>query len=151
VPKPCSVCIDRRVEQINSDLKEGKSVLSVAREAGIPDSNVYRHRKNCLQSVRFGSTVVATAALSSIEFLEAREKELVELFDEALKRKSYSLAADIVTRRIRLRETIANLSGEVKPRQKTVVNLHLDKATAERVALSYLKHRELTGGKDGAK
>ena len=143
MPRACSVCTDRRREEIDTALTSGKSVPAIAREFDLPESNMYRHRKDHLQPA--DTAIEKPAATSTTEFLMARDKELDLILRIAVTRGHTGAAVSAINQRIRIALEIANLRGEVQPKPKTVFHVQLDKETAARIANSYMKHEELTG------
>ena len=145
MPRACRVCTDRRREEIDGALASGKSVPAIAREFDLPESNMYRHRKDHLQPASSTAAIEKPAATSTTEFLMARDKELDLILRMAASRGHTGAAVSAINQRIRIALEIANLRGEVQPKPKTVFHVQLDKETAARIANSYMKHEELTG------
>ena len=144
MPRACRVCTDRRREEIDAALASGKSVPAIAREFDLPESNMYRHRKDHLQPASSTTAIEKPAATSTTEFLMARDKEL-DLILRMARPGPYRRCSSAINQRIRIALEIANLRGEVQPKPKTVFHVQLDKETAARIANSYMKHEELTG------
>jgi hypothetical protein len=78
MPRVCRVGEDPRREDIDRELVSGRSVPSIAKEVSLPESNIYRHRKDHLTIIRsirvfihcsepvfakFGASVAATHSL----------------------------------------------------------------------------------------
>jgi len=140
----CRICDDSRREAIDGELLAGKSVPQLARETGLPQTNIYRHKQLHLAVERFlDSSPIATMA--SIEALQARDLELAEIQKIALVRNHTQAFVAAATVRVRIILEIAALRGEVQPKLKTVMHVNLDQAAAERIARSYLQHKELSG------
>ncbi len=143
MPRACRVCTDRRRDDIDAALASGKSVPAIAREFDIPESNMYRHRKDHLQPVE--TAIEKPAATSTLDFLMARDKELAAILGMSASRGHTGAAVAAIAQRIRIGLELANIRGEVQAKPKTVFHVTLDKATAARIANSYMKHEELTG------
>jgi transposase-like protein len=142
VARRCRVCDDSRREQIDAELLSGKSVPQISREISIPESNLYRHKQLHLGVDRFlDSAPIATMA--SIEALQARDLELAEIQKIALQRNHTQAFVAATTVRVRIILEIAALRGEVQPKLKAVMHVNLDHAAAERIARSYIQHKEL--------
>ncbi len=143
MPRACRVCTDRRREEIDAALASGKSVPAIAREIELPESNLYRHRKDHLQQPA-ETAMEKPAATSTAEFLMARDKELDLILRMAASRGHTGAAVSAINQRIRIALEIANLRGEVNPQVKKVFNFNIDKETAARMAENWLAHQKFT-------
>ncbi len=83
--------------------------------------------------------------MASIEALQARDLELAEIQKIALQRNHTQAFVAAATVRVRIILEIASLRGEVQPKLKTIMHVNLDHAAAERIARSYIQHKELSG------
>ncbi len=144
MPRVCRVCIDRRLTEIDEELKSGKSVPQIAREVGLPESNLYRHRKDHLGLAKSIMESAPAAAISTIQFLQARDAELAAVVGMAVRRGHTQAAVAGLNQRIRIGLEISALRDEMKPQEKRILHVHLDKEQAERIARSYMRHQVLS-------
>jgi hypothetical protein len=151
MPRVCRVCTDPRREEIDQMLVGGQSVPSIGRETGLPESNLYRHKKEHMNLARSIVESSPAAAISSIEALQARDAELASIQAIALTRGHTGAFVQAANQRIRIILEMANLRGEITPKPKTVMHVNLDRETAERIAMNYLRYQELSGGVIDAK
>lgn len=140
----CRVCDDTRRDSIDADLLAGKSVPQVARETGLPQTNIYRHKQVHLGVEKFLSASPITT-MESIEALQTRDAELAEIQRIALQRMHTQAFVAAAGLRVKIILEIANLRGEAQPKLSTITHVHLDHAAAERIARSYTQHQELSG------
>jgi len=146
MPRVCRVCIDPRREEMDGELAGGRSIPQIAREFGLPESNLYRHRKDHMNLATSIVESSSAAALSSIEALQERDAELASIQAVALARGHTGAFVQAANQRIRIILEMANLRGEITPKAKTVMHVNLDREAAERIAMSYLKYQQLSGG-----
>ena len=151
MPRPCAVCVDPRREELDREIASGRSIPKIAKEFDIPESNLYRHRKDHLGSATAIASSGPAGAITTIETLQQRDKELAAVLGMAASRGHTGAAVSAINQRIRVALEIANLRGEIQPQEKRVVHVHVDKATATRMAETYLAHRKLTGGEADGK
>lgn len=144
----CRVCVDSNREAIDAELASGKSVPQISRETGLPESNLYRHRKDHLSLAKSIIESAPAAAITTIQFLQARDLDLAQVQAMAMLRGHTQAAVGAINQRIRIGLEVANIRGEIAPKPKTVMHVNLDRGAAERIALSYLKHQELSGAID---
>lgn len=142
----CRVCIDSNREAIDAELASGKSVPQIAREVGLPESNLYRHRKDHLSLAKSIIESAPAAAITTIQFLQARDIDLAQVQAMAITRGHTQAAVGAINQRIRIGLEIANIRGEITPKPKTVMHVNLDRDSAERIAMSYMRHQQLSGG-----
>jgi transposase-like protein len=151
MPRPCCVCTDPRREQIDGQVATGRSIPKIAGEFGIPESNLYRHRKDHLNTAAAIARSGPAGAISVIETLQERDKELCGVLGMAVTRGHTGAAIAAINQRIRVALEIANLRGEIQPQEKRVVHVHVDRSAAARMATTYLEHERLTAGGTNAK
>lgn len=146
MPPVCRVCIDPRREEIDAAMAGGRSVPKIAAEVGLPESNLYRHRKDHMTATRTITTSRAGGVVATVERLEQLDRELAEIQNMAKSRGHTQAAVAALAKRIQVVMEISALRDEVQPPPKRVVHVHLDKEEAARIAHSYVRHEELTGG-----
>jgi hypothetical protein len=150
VPRNCRVCVDSRREEIDSAIAGGASIPKVAAEFGLPESNLYRHRKDHLTAARSITTSRAGGVVATVERLEELDRQLTEIQEMAKRRGHTQAAVAALNQRIRVVMEISAIRDEVRPKEKRVVHVHLGKEEAERIAMSYMRHQQLTGGSSEA-
>lgn len=150
MPRVCRVCEDPRREEIDAALAGGRSVPKLAAEVGLPESNLYRHRKDHMTMTRSITTSRAGGVVATVERLEELDRELAEVQDMAKRRGHTQAAVAALAKRIQVVMEISGLRDEVQPKEKRVLHVHLGKEEAERIAQSYVRHEQLTGGIDEA-
>ncbi|AXC12745.1 hypothetical protein ACPOL_3460 [Acidisarcina polymorpha] len=138
------MCTDRRRDEIDAALTAGRSIPAIAREVGLPESNLYRHRKDHLTAAATSLVHRPAALMSSIEFLEERDRDLASVQTMAITRGHTQSAVAALSQRIKIGLEIANLRGEILPKPRSAFFATLDKETAARIANSYLKHEALS-------
>lgn len=151
MPRICRVCSDPRREEIDSALAAGQSVPKLALEFGLPESNIYRHRKDHATFARSIDTSRPAGVVATVERLEEIDRDLAETYALAKLRGHTQAAVAAAAQRIKVVMEISALRDEVRPREKRVVHVHLGKEEAERIAMSYMRHQQLTGGGSEAK
>jgi hypothetical protein len=142
----CRVCTDPRLEAIDAALASGQSVPKVGAEFGLPQSNIYRHRKDHMTLARSISTSRPAGIVATVERLEELDRDLAAVYDMAKRRGHTQAAVAAAAQRIKVAMEISALRDEVIPKEKRVVHVHLGKEEAERIARSYMQHQQLTGG-----
>jgi transposase-like protein len=145
MPRVCRVCGDPRREEIDRSLASRKSVPAVARETGIPESNIYRHRKDHMTIARSITSSRPAATLATVERLEMLDQQLKEVLAISMRKGHTNAAVAAINQRIRVAVEISGLRDEIRPKESRVLHVHLDKEQAERIARSYMRHEELTG------
>jgi len=146
MPIACRVCTDRRREEIDRELASGRAVPPIASEYGLPSSNLYRHRKDHMTLTRSITESRPAGVLATVEHLQALDQQLAEVQAMAVRRGHTQAAIAALNGRIRVTMEISAIRDEIKPKEKRVVHIHLDKEQAERIARSYTRHQELTEG-----
>lgn len=150
MPRVCRVCSSDRLEEIDAALAGGQSVPKIAVEFGLPESNLYRHRQDHVTLARSISTSRPAGVMATVERLEDIDRDLAETYAMAKRRGHTQAAVAAAAQRIKVVMEISALRDEVKPREKRVVHVHLGKDEAERIAMSYVRHQQLTGGNNEA-
>src|ERR1700747_621969 len=145
MPRVCRVCADPRREEIDRSLVSGNSVPGIARENGITELNIYRHRKDHMTIARSLTTSRPAATLATVERLEMLDQLLDQVLKVAMTRCHTQAAVAAITHRIRVAVEISGLRDEIRPKESRVLHVHLDKEQAERIARSYMRHEQLTG------
>jgi AraC-like DNA-binding protein len=138
--------MDPRREEIDAAMAGGQSVPKIAAEFGLPESNLYRHRKDHLTMARSITTSRAGGVVATVERLEALDQHLGDVYQKAMSRGHTQAAVAALAQRVKIVMEISGLRDEVQPQQKKVIHLHLNAAEAERIAMSYMRHKQLTGG-----
>lgn len=122
MPRPvCTVCTHKRVGEIDTQLAEGVSALSIARRTKLSQSALLRHKKRHLP----GAIVEvvqerADSALSRLELLLPRLERLLDLAERGGRSRD-ALAA---IRELRLCfELAARITGEIRDTPTVQVNL----------------------------
>ncbi len=144
--KACRVCTDRRREEIDRELASGRSVPQISQEFGLPESNLYRHRKDHMTLTRSITESRPAGVLATVEHLQILDQQLAEVQAMAIRRGHTQAAVAALNQRIRIATEISAIRDEIKPKEKRVVHIHLDKEQAERIARSYTRHQELSEG-----
>ena len=150
MPRVCRVCIDPRREEIDAALTGGQSVPKIAAEFSLPESNVYRHRKDHMTIARSITSSRPAGVAATVERLEELDQDLAIAYDIARRRGHTQALVAAVGQRVKIAMEISGLRDEVKPKEKHVLHVHLGREEAERIALSYIRHEQLTGGNDEA-
>lgn len=146
MPRVCRVCVDSRREEIDAALASGLSIPKIAAEFGLPQTNLYRHKKDHLTAARSITVSRAGGVVATVERLEELDRELAEIQDMAKRRGHTQAAVAALNQRVRIAMEISSLRDEVTPKEKRVVHVHLGREEAERIARSYVQHQQLTGG-----
>lgn len=146
MPRVCRVCSDPRLEEIDAALAGGQSVPKAAAEFGIPETNLYRHKAQHMTIARSISTSRPAGVVATLERLEELDRHCMETYEMAKRRGHTQAMANTIARRLAIVMEISGLRDEVKPREKRVVHVHLAPAEAQRIAMSYVRHQQLTGG-----
>jgi hypothetical protein len=148
MPRVCRVCSDARLEEIDAALAGGQSVPKVAAEFGLPESNCYRHRKDHMTIARAITTSRPAGIAATVERLEELDRCATEAYEMAKRRGHTQAMANLIDKRIKIVVEISERMDEMKPREKRVVHVHLGKEEAQRIAMSYMTHQQLTGGNE---
>lgn len=85
--------------------------------------------------------------LATVEHLQILDQQLSEIQAMAMRRGHTQACVAALDKRIKIALEISTLRDEIRPKEKRVVHVHLDKETAERIARSYTQHHELAEGK----
>ena len=89
MPRACRVCEDPRREEIDRELVSGRSVPSIAKEVGLPESNIYRHRKDHLTITRSIETSRPAGLVATVEHLQALDQQLAQVQAMAMQRDTH--------------------------------------------------------------
>ncbi|HTV81496.1 MAG TPA: hypothetical protein VME18_02510 [Acidobacteriaceae bacterium] len=146
MPRACRICTDPRLEEIDAALGSGQSVPKVCAEFSLPETNVYRHRKDHMTMARSIRTSRPASVVATVERLEELDRDLAEVYDMAKRRGHTQAAVAAAAQRIKVVMEISALRDEIKPRERRVLHLHLGREEAERIARGYMEHQQLTGG-----
>jgi hypothetical protein len=145
MPRVCRVCSNPRREEIDAVLAAGQSVPKAAAEFGLPESNLYRHRKDHMTVSRSINTSRAAGVIATVERLEEIDRDLSETYEMAKRRGHTQAAVNAASQRVRIIMEISGLRDEVRPKEKRVVHVHLGRDEAQRIAEGYIRHQQLTG------
>ena len=125
MPRTCTVCAHKDVEEINKRLVSGESYRSIAKRFETSESAVYRHKESHIPELLSKSKDIKEAAsadklLAQLE--DAREKtlRLLDLAVEAADTKTYGAPSNYLAE---LRQQIklwAELEGRIREQQVTV-------------------------------
>ena len=148
--KACRVCVDRRREEIDRELASGRSVPQISREYDLPESNMYRHRKDHMTITRSITESRPAGIVATVEHLQALDQQLSEVQSMAMLRGHTQACVAALSQRIKIATEISALRDEIRPQEKRVVHVHLDADQAERIARSYMRHQQISGESGGA-
>lgn len=145
--KFCSVCTDKRRDDVDVALASGRGLVATANQFGLSKSAVHRHKQNCLalrvraaakigsaganakreavrlQGIADGSITPTTRDITSLDGLMAHWARLLERLegaaDEAADRSAFSALAALANPLARTLETVGKLQGVYREPQAT--------------------------------
>jgi hypothetical protein len=103
----CRVCTDRRREEMDRELASGRSVPEISREFGLPESNLYRHRKDHMTLTRSITESRPAAISATVEHLCALDEQLKEVQAMAFRRGNSASCVAALAQRIKVAVELA--------------------------------------------
>lgn len=146
MPRTCRVCESPRLEEIDARIAAGDPIPPIARDFGIPASNLYRHRDSHMNILRAITQSRPAATLATVERLELLDQQLVEVLGIALRRSHTQAAVAAIDKRFRIAMAIAEFRNELQPKKTAALNVNVDMSAKEAldIATAYTRHREFT-------
>jgi hypothetical protein len=149
--KPCGICKHPQLEAIERLLLKGNSRNSIAKQFGVPETNLRRHADHGVKKFsKFLKTEARTTAMSVDLLAECTERKEVlrEAASNAFARAEYAAGAAIQREMTKLMEFEARLRGELHEYSTTttnVLNLNVPDDDMKRMAERILRkgHVEL--------
>ena len=123
MPRRCTICSHKNIEEINKELVNGKPFRDIAGQFNISKSALERHKAkhlpgDLIKSKRIEEVVQAD---NIVERLINLTNETMQIYNEVKKIKDYDLALKAIARAEKQAELQAKLLGELQ--QEGAVNL----------------------------
>jgi hypothetical protein len=124
MPQKCTVCVHPEAFAINEAIVDGGSNRSIAKQYGVSDASVQRHKAHIpellLKASRAMEVADADGLLSKIEDLYA---EAIEVLEAGKQGDDYRLVLLAIDRAAKQLETLAEMRGELN--RAAMVNIAL--------------------------
>jgi hypothetical protein len=142
MPRTCTICAHPKREEIDHALLSGKTYREITGNFPVSKSSLERHRNHITASLLKSREAEEIARGDDlVEDLRALAVEANRLKAEAEKSGNVRAAIAALREITRLIELRAKIAGKLKEGQVNVINVHLDDATATRMAEIYLSRR----------
>ena len=148
MPRGCTICGHSSRKEIDHALLSGKTYREITGNFPVSKSALERHRDHITASMLKAKEATEIARgddlVKDLRTLAVEANRLKSQAEESGNVRAAIAALREITRLIELR---AKIAGELKEGQVNVINVHLDDATATRMAEVYLSRRKaLEGG-----
>jgi hypothetical protein len=150
MPRTCTICGHPSREEIDHALVSGKTYREITGNFPVSKSALERHRDHITASILKAKEATEIARgddlVEDLRTLAVEANRLKSQAEESGNVRAAIAALREITRLIELR---AKIAGELKGGQVNIINVHVDDATATRMAEVYLSRRKaLEGGED---
>jgi transposase len=125
MPRTCSICKHKQLEQINKELINGTSYRAISGRFGVSKSSLERHHKNHLpadltKAKAAGEIAQADSLLAQLQTLQG---QTLSILKQAESTKDHNTALKAIAEARRNLELLAKVTGDLA--QEGAVNINL--------------------------